>query len=81
MRKLGQFQISKALIAANDNTPDNPSADLAAPPALVPERPAVRTRDAPDPFRGGAPRAMKAHGRGHALNVPLPRALRPRRRS
>lgn len=81
MRNLGLFQISKQLIAANDNTPDHPSPDLAAPPALVPERPAVRPRDTPDPFRGGAPRAMKAHGRGHAPSVPLPRALRPRRRS
>jgi hypothetical protein len=81
MRKLGEFQISKPLIAANDNTPDNPAPDLAAPPALVPERPPVRTRDAPDPFRGGAHRAMKAHGRGHGPSVPLPRVLRPRRRS
>jgi hypothetical protein len=81
MRKLGLFQITKQLIAANDNTPDTPTPDLAAPPALVPARPAVRTRDAPDPLRGGAHRAMKAHGRGHAPSVPLPRVLRPRRRS
>ncbi len=81
MRKLGLFQISKHLIAANDNTSDLPSPDLAAPPATMPERPADRTRDAPDPFRGGARRGMKAPGRGHAPGVPLPRVLRPRRRS
>ncbi len=58
MRKLGLFQISKQLIAANDNTPDLPTPDVVAPPTIVPDRPAVRTRDATDPVRGGAPRAM-----------------------
>jgi hypothetical protein len=83
MRKLGLLQISKQLIVANDNTSGVPDPDVPAPPIAAPERaPApARTRDAPDPVRGGARGRMSPAARGHAANLPPHRALRPRRRS
>ncbi|HWO17642.1 MAG TPA: hypothetical protein VNO30_02660 [Kofleriaceae bacterium] len=79
MRKLDLHQISRQLLIGNDNTV-LPAAGAPAPLALPPEPAPHPARAAPDPRRGGGHRGAPA-ARGHAPAVPLPRALRPRRRS
>ena len=78
MRKLDLLQISRHLNIANDNDLV-PNGHVPVPPAPVQEPPPRRAPDALDPRRGGVRRGSDAASRGHA--PPLPRALRPRRRS
>lgn len=79
MRKLDLLHLSSQLIIANNNDVI-PNPEALAPP-LVPAPPTPRARDVLEPHRGDASRGRNPAVRGHAPAVPLPRALRPRRRS
>lgn len=80
MRKLDLLHLSSQLTIANNNDV-SPNPGVPAASLLVPEPPAPRARDVLEPHRGGAGRGRNPAVRGHAPAVPLPRALRPRRRS
>jgi len=80
MRKLDLLQLSRRLLVASD-LPPPPAAGAPVPPPPPPRHAPAQTRDAPDAQRGGALRGPSMPVRGHGPIVPLPRALRPRRRS